>query len=76
LPVTVAGITAQPRDVDGAAVPRDELRLTVSFDHDVIDGAPAARFVTRFLDRLQAGDGLPADDSTPAADGPDGAQRP
>jgi pyruvate/2-oxoglutarate dehydrogenase complex dihydrolipoamide acyltransferase (E2) component len=67
LMVTVAGITAQPRAVGGAVVPRDVLRLTVSFDHDVIDGAPAARFVTRFLDRVEAGHGLPTDEASGVA---------
>lgn len=73
--VTVAGVTAQPRAVGGAVVLRDVLRLTVSFDHDVIDGAPAARFVTRFLDRVEACDGLPTEDAAPVPDGPVAAQR-
>jgi pyruvate/2-oxoglutarate dehydrogenase complex dihydrolipoamide acyltransferase (E2) component len=63
LMVTVAGITAHPRAVGGAVV----LRLTVSFDHDVIDGAPAVRFVTRFLDRVEAGYGLPTDEASGVA---------
>jgi pyruvate/2-oxoglutarate dehydrogenase complex dihydrolipoamide acyltransferase (E2) component len=61
LVVTVAGITTQPRVVGGAVLPREVLALTVSFDHDVVDGAPAARFVSGFLTRIERGDALPAD---------------
>jgi pyruvate/2-oxoglutarate dehydrogenase complex dihydrolipoamide acyltransferase (E2) component len=32
---------------------RDILHLTVLVDHDVVDGAPAARFVARLLGRIQ-----------------------
>jgi pyruvate/2-oxoglutarate dehydrogenase complex dihydrolipoamide acyltransferase (E2) component len=32
---------------------RDILHLTVLFDHDAVDGAPAMRFVSRLVDRLQ-----------------------
>jgi hypothetical protein len=34
---------------------RDILHLTVLFDHDVVDGAPAARFVARLVSRIQKG---------------------
>jgi hypothetical protein len=29
------------------------------FDHDVVDGAPAARFVERLVDLIESGYGLP-----------------
>ena len=32
------------------------LCLTVSFNHDLIDGAPAARFTSRFTELLSSGD--------------------
>ncbi len=34
------------------------LCLTVCFDHDIIDGAPAARFVTRLKELIESGFGL------------------
>ena len=44
LQVVVGGMTQQPRVVDGQIEVRDVLDLTVSIDHNVVDGAPAARF--------------------------------
>ena len=44
LQVLVGGITKRPRAIDDAVVIRDVLDLTVTVDHDVVDGAPAARF--------------------------------
>jgi hypothetical protein len=35
------------------------LSLTVVFDHDVVDGAPAARFVKRLVELIESGYGLP-----------------
>jgi pyruvate/2-oxoglutarate dehydrogenase complex dihydrolipoamide acyltransferase (E2) component len=37
---------------------RDYLALTVMFDHDVIDGAPAARFISQLSKNIQRGYGL------------------
>jgi len=37
---------------------REYLCLTRMFDHDLVDGAPAARFTKRFQELLEAGDGL------------------
>ena len=34
------------------------LSLTVVFDHDVIDGAPAARFTRRLVELIESGYGL------------------
>jgi pyruvate/2-oxoglutarate dehydrogenase complex dihydrolipoamide acyltransferase (E2) component len=44
LQVVVGGVTARPRVVDGKVEVRDVLDLTVTIDHNVVDGAPAARF--------------------------------
>lgn len=45
LQVVIGGATQRPRAVDGRIEVRDVLDLTITFDHNVIDGAPAARFV-------------------------------
>jgi len=55
---TVGGISAKPRLVDGDLENREFLHLTVTFDHDVVDGAPATRFVARFVALLEAAHGL------------------
>lgn len=47
LNVTVGGIVARPRLRDGKIEERDYLCMTVSFDHDIVDGAPAVRFLHR-----------------------------
>lgn len=56
--MTVGGISEQPRLVDGEVRNREFLSLTVSFDHDVVDGAPAARFVDRLRELIEGGHGL------------------
>jgi len=60
--LTLGGIAEKPGVVDGYIAIREYLCLTVSLDHDIIDGAPAARFVTRLKDLIESGYGL--DDST------------
>ena len=56
--VAVGAIARRTALVDGALEEREYLCLTVSFDHDIVDGAPAARFTSRFAERLSSGDEL------------------
>ncbi|HSJ56402.1 MAG TPA: 2-oxo acid dehydrogenase subunit E2 [Anaerolineae bacterium] len=56
--VVVGGISLKPRLVDGQIGNRELLCLTISFDHDIVDGAPAARFVNCFVQLLESGSGL------------------
>jgi pyruvate/2-oxoglutarate dehydrogenase complex dihydrolipoamide acyltransferase (E2) component len=58
LDVAVGGISEQPRIVDGRIAVREVLNLTISVDHDVIDGAPAARFGSRLRELLESAYGL------------------
>ncbi|MDS0301045.1 2-oxo acid dehydrogenase subunit E2 [Halogeometricum sp. S1BR25-6] len=58
LQVTVGGISRRPRLIDGELTTREFLALTVTFDHDVVDGAPAARFVQRLSDLLEDAHGI------------------
>jgi pyruvate/2-oxoglutarate dehydrogenase complex dihydrolipoamide acyltransferase (E2) component len=44
LGLVVGGISPRPRAVDGSVEIRDVLDLTVTIDHALVDGAPAARF--------------------------------
>jgi pyruvate/2-oxoglutarate dehydrogenase complex dihydrolipoamide acyltransferase (E2) component len=50
--ITVGGIGQKREDVDGQIAVRDYLSLTVSFDHNMIDGAPAAPFVSTSRETL------------------------
>ena len=56
--VTLGGIAEKPGVVDGRIEIREYLSLTVTFDHDIIDGAPAARFAERFKGLIERGYGL------------------
>jgi pyruvate/2-oxoglutarate dehydrogenase complex dihydrolipoamide acyltransferase (E2) component len=58
LTLTVGGIVSRPVTRDGQIEDREHLCLTFSFDHDIIDGAPAARFVQRFKELVESGEGL------------------
>lgn len=58
LDVTVGGIDEKPRLIDGLVVQREFLALTVSVDHDVVDGAPATRFAARLRELIESGYGL------------------
>jgi pyruvate/2-oxoglutarate dehydrogenase complex dihydrolipoamide acyltransferase (E2) component len=53
--VTVGGIEEKVVKREGEFVTREHLCLTVSFDHAIVDGAPAARFVKRFSELLEGG---------------------
>jgi hypothetical protein len=58
LMLIVGGIARKPAIVDDRIEPRELLSLTVIFDHDVVDGAPAARFVKRLVELIESGYGL------------------
>ena len=53
LALTVGGIAVRPGLAEGRVEPREVLSLTVSFDHDIVDGAPAARFAKRLRDLVE-----------------------
>ncbi len=44
--------------MEGRIEPREILNLTVMFDHEIIDGAPAARFTHRLVELIESGYGL------------------
>lgn len=58
LMVTVGGIGEKPVGVDGQIALREYLCLTISFDHELVDGAPAARFTRRLKELIESGYGL------------------
>jgi pyruvate/2-oxoglutarate dehydrogenase complex dihydrolipoamide acyltransferase (E2) component len=52
-------------DVD-AIEPREFVCLTISVNHDVVNGAPPARFIGRLRDSIETGSLLPGSDSRPS----------
>ncbi len=58
LALTLGGIAMKPGVVNGRIYIREYLSVTVSFDHDIIDGAPAARFTQRFKELVESNYGL------------------
>jgi pyruvate/2-oxoglutarate dehydrogenase complex dihydrolipoamide acyltransferase (E2) component len=51
--LSVGGITRKPGLVDGRIEPREYLALTATIDHDVVDGAPAARFARHLRELIE-----------------------
>ena len=56
--ILLGGISEKPAVVDGQVAVSEFLNLTVGMDHDIIDGAPAARFITRFKNLIEDAYGL------------------
>jgi pyruvate/2-oxoglutarate dehydrogenase complex dihydrolipoamide acyltransferase (E2) component len=56
--LAVGSISWKPVVVEGRIEPREILNLTVSFDHDMVDGGPATRFVRRLVELIESGYGL------------------
>ena len=55
LDITVVGINEKPDIHQGHIAIREYLNLTISFDHDILDGAPAARFARILTDTIERG---------------------
>jgi pyruvate/2-oxoglutarate dehydrogenase complex dihydrolipoamide acyltransferase (E2) component len=56
LQVIVGGISSRPRVVDGRIEARDVLDLTITIDHNVVDGAPSARFAAQLRQLIEGAD--------------------
>ena len=53
--LSFGSITKKPWVVNGEVAVRDIMHLTVTFDHDVIDGVPARRFVQDLVNHIEKG---------------------
>jgi hypothetical protein len=53
LGLTVGGIAQKPGVHAGQVEVREYLNLTISFDHDIVDGAPAARFTRELIELIE-----------------------
>ena len=60
LSIAVGGISEKPGFVGDKVEKRQYLALTVTLDHDVVDGAPATRIVARLVELLEESHGLPS----------------
>jgi pyruvate/2-oxoglutarate dehydrogenase complex dihydrolipoamide acyltransferase (E2) component len=58
LGIVVGGIAERPELVDGKVEAHEYLSVTLDFDHDLIDGAPAARFTQQLCNLIESGSGL------------------
>jgi len=55
LNIAIGGIVERLVKIKGKIENREHLCLTISFDHNIIDGAPAARFIRSFKKLLEKG---------------------
>jgi pyruvate/2-oxoglutarate dehydrogenase complex dihydrolipoamide acyltransferase (E2) component len=53
--VAIGSISKKPVLIHQSVQEHEFLCLTISFDHDIVDGAPAARFTRRFAELLSSG---------------------
>ena len=54
--VSFGSLTRKPWVVDSEVAIREILHLTITFDHDVVDGVPARRFVQDLVNHIEKGD--------------------
>jgi pyruvate/2-oxoglutarate dehydrogenase complex dihydrolipoamide acyltransferase (E2) component len=57
--IVVGGIMKKPRVLNDEIKIRDILHLTITIDHDLIDGGPLARFTDRFIELVEQGFSIP-----------------
>lgn len=58
LGLTIGGIADKPTLINGQLVLHEYLCITISIDHDIVDGAPAARFAQCLKELVESGYGL------------------
>ena len=56
--IVVGGINKKPGVVNDKIEIREYLNLTITVDHDIIDGGPLVRFVDRLNELIEEGFGL------------------
>lgn len=54
--ITVGSMSQKVIEIDGKFVSREHIGITASFDHDIVDGAPAARFLSQFAGVIKKGE--------------------
>jgi pyruvate/2-oxoglutarate dehydrogenase complex dihydrolipoamide acyltransferase (E2) component len=54
--ITVGSMSQKVVEIDGKFVSREHISITASFDHDIVDGAPAARFLSQLAGAIKEGE--------------------
>ncbi len=67
LDVALGSISEEVRLVDRRVETREMLHITLSADHDVVDGAPLAKFAHRLKARIEGAEDLGGSGSAPSA---------
>lgn len=62
--ITIGGISMKPRLVDGQLQDHEYLHVTISVNHDIVDGAPATRFASQFKALIESCHGLPTSETS------------
>lgn len=55
LQITLGGISKKPGVVADRIEIREYMSITISIDHDIVDGAPVARFAQRLKELIESG---------------------
>ena len=53
--ITVGSIDKKVVELENQFVSKEHLCLTVSFDHNIVDGAPASRFMSQLIETIKSG---------------------
>jgi pyruvate/2-oxoglutarate dehydrogenase complex dihydrolipoamide acyltransferase (E2) component len=69
LEIIVGGVSQRLRVIEGQVMVRDVLDLTIAIDHNVVDGAPGARFAGEFRELLESAAALLAHNGAVQAPG-------
>jgi hypothetical protein len=56
--ISIGSISRKVVVIDGQYAAREHLCITASFDHNIVDGAPAARFMNQFTETIKNGSGI------------------
>ena len=56
LAFAIGNIVKKPGVIGSEIKIREYLNMTISFNHDLVDGAPAARFINRLKQRIEGVD--------------------
>lgn len=54
--ITLGSINQRVVEINGQFESREHLCLTASFDHNIVDGAPASRFMNQFIETIKSGE--------------------
>lgn len=56
--ITIGSINKKVIELENQFVSREHLCVTVSFDHDIVDGAPATRFMNDLINEIKSGENI------------------